>query len=145
MNNSNYTNTKKYDIFLKCLSDNKIYETTAAELICDLNNTTVKEWCDDYRYDFMTDDELKYEVKCDHKVLQTGIFFIEFTNRKLSGISTTESDYYVLCDTKYYFLIRSETLKALCENKRIVQTYDRITSGYLVSRYEILKFSKVLI
>ena len=109
-----------------------------------MNDTTVKEWCDDYRYDFITDDNVKYEIKCDHMVLQTGNFFIEFTNKKLSGISTTVSDYYVLCDTKYYFLIRTETLKALCEGRRIVQTQDRITSGYLVSRYDILKFSKVL-
>ena len=67
-----------YQQFLKKLKENKIYETTASDRICDLNNVSLLNTCDTSAYDFQTSDNITYEVKCDHVVLNTGNFFIEF-------------------------------------------------------------------
>jgi len=51
-------------------------------------------------YDFITDGDTKYEVKCDRLGYKTGNLAIEYEcNNKPSGISTTEADYWI------YFII----------------------------------------
>ena len=63
------------NIFKKLLADNLIYEQISAEKICALNNVSLLHFNNNNKYDFMTTDNLKYEVKADHMSNKTGIFF----------------------------------------------------------------------
>ena len=131
-----------YHQFLKNLEANKIYETIALERICDLNNVSLLNTCDTSAYDFKTSDNITYEVKCDHMVLNTGNFYIEFCGYgKPSGISISQAQYHILTDKKYYFLISTDKLRALTENCIRKKTSDGLTSGYLLKRGFIVKNS----
>ena len=59
----------------------------------------------------------KIEVKRDFKCLETGNIFVEYASRgKLSGIATSEADYYCYWLSEYHFImIESEKLKAICK------------------------------
>jgi len=55
------------------------------------------------------------EVKHDLIALKTGNVFVEYSSRgKLSGISTTQSDYYCFCFGESFHIIETETLKDRC-------------------------------
>ena len=70
---------------------------------------------------------------------KTNNFFIEFVGyNKATGISISTADYYILSNTKEYFLIETTKLKDICKNKKIVNTKDGSTTGFLVS-YDIIK------
>ena len=134
-----------YNIFLKLLNDNKIYEQIALEKVIKLNNVSLLKTCDNYKYDFKTSDNLKYEVKADHKCNITGNFFIEFNGyNKPSGISTTKANYYILTDTTIYYLIDVSILKHICKNKRIAKTPDNSAVGFLISKFLIINNSIVI-
>ena len=131
-----------YKQFLIDHEKNKIYETIAAERICELNNVSVLNTSDNADYDFQTSDNLTYEIKADHLVLKTGNFFIEFYGYgRPSGISISLSNYYILTDTLYFFLIPTDKLKQLVENCEIKHTANGSTSGYIINRYFIVKNS----
>lgn len=76
--------------------------------------------------------EVKYEIKCDRLAYKTGNLCIEFQcNEKPSGISTSESDYYVyfvlhqnMKDYDYY-KIRTSLIKDLINEKK----YHKIING----------------
>jgi len=131
-----------YNQFLINLKANKIYETIAAQKICSLNNVSVLNTCDNSDYDFRTSDHLTFEIKADHLVLKTCNFFIEFSGYgKPSGISITKAHFYILTDTKYYFLISTDKLKELIQNCEVKTTKNGLTSGYLINRFFIVKNS----
>ena len=101
-----------YEFFLIKLKQYQPYEEIASKKICVLNGVSVLNTCNNYRYDFQTSDNIKYEVKCDEASLKTGNFFIEFIGYgKPSGITTKEAKFYILTDTKIYYLINVEELK----------------------------------
>ena len=59
----------------------------------------------------------KIEVKRDFKCLETGNIFVEYASRgKLSGIATSEADYYCYWLSEHHFImIEAEKLKAICK------------------------------
>jgi len=55
------------------------------------------------------------EVKYDLKALETKNVYVEYFSRgKLSGISTSESDYYCFCFGETFHLIETKILKERC-------------------------------
>ena len=107
-----------YNQFLKDLNNNMMYENIAADKICVKNHVTVLETCNDYKYDFKTDDHISFEVKTDKMSNFTGNYYIEFLGRceKPSGISITEADYYIITNTIDYYMIKTSKLKIMCKS-----------------------------
>ena len=119
-----------YENFLIKLKKYQPYEELASEKICLLNSVSVLNTCNNYKYDFETSDGIKYEVKADEMSLRTNNFFIEFIGYgKPSGITTTEAKFYILTDTKIYYLIDVDELKKICIDKPILTTRDGLTMG----------------
>ena len=134
--NNFYNNLKKFHP----------YEREAAARIERLNKVKVINYCNDNKYDFLTNDNIKYEVKTEPASLKTNNFFIEFKGYgKPSGISTTEANYYIISDTINYYLISVYKLKLLVENSRIISTKDKFTFGYLIKKQIIKDNSFILI
>ncbi len=80
-----------YQLFNKNIVLYKKYEILASERIKDKYNVDVKKWCDNNKFDFMTSDNIKYEVKCEPSSLKTFNCFIEyFAYGVPSGISITK-------------------------------------------------------
>ena len=127
-----------YETFLLNVNKYHIYEIIASEKICLLNDTVVKKFNNDYRYDFKTINKMKYEVKTDELSLKTNNLFIEFEGyKKPSGIMVSKAHFYIFCDTINYYLIEIERLKLIIkniENKKIVSTKDKLTYGYLINK-----------
>ena len=125
-----------YKAFLKNVDKYHIYEIIASEKICLLNNIKLIKFNDDYRYNFKTSDEIKYEVKTDELSLKTNNLFIEFESyKKPSGVIISKSHYYIFCNTIDYYLTETQKLKEILnniENKKIVSTKDKLTYGYLI-------------
>lgn len=91
----------------------------------------------------------KIEVKCDRQAEFTGNVFIEFKSRgKLSGLATTESDYYVYkYNDNQAFIIQTDYLKKRCKelvrrNKaKIIKGGDNNSSeGLLISIKDLATF-----
>ena len=134
-----------YHQFIENLKKFQPYEVEAAQRIEKLNNVKVINFNNDNKYDFVTSDNLKYEVKTEPASLKTNNFFIEFLGyNKPSGISTTEADYYIISDTINYYLISVSSLKILLENARIITTKDKLTYGYLI-KTQLIKDNSILI
>ena len=133
--NSFYKNLKKF----------QPYEEEAAKRIEKINNVKVLNYCNDNKYDFLTSDNIKYEVKTEPASLKTNNFFIEFEGYgKPSGINITEADYYIINDTITYYLIGVSKLKLLIKDKKIISTYDKLTFGYLIKTQIIKDNSKII-
>ena len=82
----------------------------------------------------MISDNKIYEVKTDEASLRTNNYFIEFVGYgKSSGIATTEAEYYILTDTKIYYLINVE-LKTICIDKPILTTRDGLIVGFKIKK-----------
>jgi hypothetical protein len=132
------------EVFYKNLEQYKPYETEAAKRIEGKFNKKVIKWCNTNRYDFKTEDDIKYEVKTEPSSLKTNNFFIEFEGyKKPSGISVTKSNYYIISDTINFYLIPTHKLKELIENNtfKIVSTFDKLTFGYLINKHIIIQQS----
>ena len=90
--------------------------------------------------------EQEIEVKSDRQSMDTGNVFIEFESRgKLSGISTTEADYYAyyiddeMCITINVKILKAKLKKLYKENKAIVRPGgDKNTSMGLVVKIKDL-------
>ena len=134
-----------YQQFIKNLKKFQPYEVEAAQRIEKLNKVKVINFNDDNKYDFLTSDNLKYEVKTEPASIKTNNFFIEFLGyNKPSGITTTEANYYIISDTINYYLISVDKLKILVENARIITTKDKLTYGYLI-KTKLIKDNSILI
>ena len=131
--------------FYKNLKKFQPYEEEAAKRIQILNNVKKINYCNNNKYDFLTSDNLKYEVKTEPTSLKTNNFFIEFEGyKKPSGISTTEADYYIINDTITYYLISVSKLKLLIKDKKIISTYDKLTFGHFI-KTQIIKDNSIII
>lgn len=129
------------EFFYKNLQNFQKYELEALKRVENLNNTKLKNLCDNNKYDFKTIDNIKYEVKTEPKSLTTNNFFIEFKGyNKPSGITTTRSNYYIINDTINYYMIKTEQLKYMISTNKykVVNTKDNLTFGYLISKHEII-------
>ena len=125
------------------------YEVEASERIKKLFNVDTVSFNNTYEYDFITSDNLKYEVKADERSLDTGNFFIEFKCKSQPrGIMTSISDYYIISDTKNYYLISTSKLKDIfnkafheLRNTRKVKQLPDGTTGLLIEKHIIIKAS----
>ena len=131
--------------FYETLEKFKPYEIEASKRITNLNNTALLKFCDNYKYDFITTpDMLKFEVKTDVMSLKTNNIFIEFFGYgKPSGISISQSNYYIICDTINYYMIETKILKTFVENNtyKVVSTGNKSTFGYLINKSFIISHS----
>ena len=137
----------KMTFFFENLEKFKPYEIEAAKRIIKLNNVEVKKWCNNYKYDFKTSDNLKYEVKTEPMSLKTNNFFIEFYGYgKKTGITTTKANFYIISDTINYYLINVNVLKEIIDNNKfpMQKTRDKTTIGYLVSKNIIIENSIII-
>ena len=137
----------KMTFFFENLEKFKPYEIEAAKRKIKLNNVEVKKWCNNYKYDFKTSDNLKYEVKTEPMSLKTNNFFVEFYGYgKKTGITTTKANFYIISDTINYYLINTNVLKKIIgDNKFPMQkTRDKTTIGYLVSKNIIIENSIII-
>ena len=135
------------ELFYKNLEKYKVYEVEASKRIQLKNKVEIKTYCNNYKYDFKTTDNKTYEVKTEPMSLTTNNIFLEFfAYGKPSGISTTESNYYIFCDTKIYFMIETIKLKELIKNNtyKIITTKDKLTLGYLIKKDIIIKHSIII-
>ena len=104
------------DYFYKNLKKYQPYEKEAAKRIELLNNVRVLKFNNDKYYDFLTSDNIKYEVKTEPSSLKTNNVFIEFKAYGIPlGITTTEANYYIINDTINYYLIDTNKLKILID------------------------------
>jgi len=134
-----------YNDFLDKLKKYTPYELIAADKICLLKFVSISGICKNYKYDFMTSDNIKYEVKTDVMSLKTGNIFIEFLGYgKPSGIATTEANFYIINDTVNYYLIETIKLKELVKNTRILNTKDGLTSGFIITTKTLKDNSKII-
>ena len=132
-----------YNQFLKDLNINMMFENIAADKICVRNHVTVLETCDNYKYDFKTDDNITFEVKTDKMSNITGNYYIEFLgrNEKPSCISITEADYYIITNTIDYYMIKTSKLKKLCANQPVKTLKDKSSSGFIIPCILLIKNS----
>ena len=111
-----------------------VYENIAADKICARNHVTILNTCNNYKYDFETDDHITYEIKADKMSNITGNYFIEFLgrNEKPSWITSTESDFYIITNTINYYMISTTLLKSLCKNMPVRCLKDKSATGFLI-------------
>jgi hypothetical protein len=134
------------EVFLKLLDESKQYEQKASALISEICHVGILNFNNDYKYDFITDDNIKYEVKADKMALKTQNYFIEFEGYgKLSGISTTEAHFYILSNTVNYYLISVEKLKYICNKYGVIKKVKiNDTFGFVIPSKKVVKHSKQL-
>lgn len=129
----------------------------------EVKNFLIKHGCEfvhfnhDNKYDILMTKKNKpvtYEVKTDYiviKLFDTGNLFVEFECRgKLSGISVTESEWYInyFYHLKELWFIKTQNLKDLIANNEIPITTEAGdinsgTKGYLINRKKYRKYFQV--
>ena len=108
----------------------KIGQKAEAESIKRINKPVlIKQDETNYKYilyDFMTDDNIKYEVKHDAQSTRTKNIFVEFKDgrQQLSGISTTQADKHIIISSDIYYMIDTDILKELIKNCKIARVKD---------------------
>ena len=124
---TNFFNTKVKP-FLK-------YEVEASERIKKLFNVEIKSFNNNNKYDFIDNNNIKYEVKYDGYSIKSGNFYIEYKGYgKASGIATTEANFYIITEGTNYYLIEVKILKKLCCQYGIIRcTKDGLTFGNIIS------------
>jgi len=136
----------KDDEWKKTLAFGNLYEEILKELI------PHKECIQSIKgeYDLILDG-VKYEVKADRFMFKTGNVLIEYeSNKKASGISITEADYYAIFEVdgdKYeLYLIPVQEIKDLIREKnyrsKISCGYNKLSKCYLFGKMFFDKFSQ---
>jgi hypothetical protein len=138
----------EYQNFWKNLKVGQSYEALAQEKIRNLQNNSIEKIITNNTsaYDFkIFPSNETFEVKADLLAIKTGHFFIEtYGYGKPSGLSISDSIFYIFTDTKYYFLIETEKLKKLVIDCPIKKTKDEKTIGFLLNRFDLIKNSKLI-
>ena len=84
------------------------------------------------------------EVKYDLRALDTGNVFVEYYSRgKLSGISTSQADYYCFCFGVTYHFIKTEDLKERCR-KYLGTNRDRVGGDMNTSKGILLPITELI-
>lgn len=122
------------------------YEEEAAKRIEKLFNVKIKKFNDDNKFDFITTDNIKYEVKTDIMSKKTNNFFIEYSGYgKNSGIKVSEANFYIITDSENYYLIDINILKNICnECAEIRQIKTSSTYGYIIKTNIIISQSQLI-
>jgi ABC-type proline/glycine betaine transport system substrate-binding protein len=132
-------------------------EDFIAEYLCLLYDWQLIQKNTNYEYDFelMTNDGIKrYEVKTDDYEKYHGItnnMVIETRCRgKLSGIWTTNADYFIYYYPSHYifYLIEVKELRKLISQRPDLFTYKKmgdggLASGYVVNRFAVQNYFKI--
>lgn len=142
-----------YDVFKILLKEGQTAEDEAADIICKKNNVKIlirqnNNNYKDIRYDFQTDDNLKYEVKWDRQCTKTNNIFIENESyNKKAGIEITDANYYIIKINKYFYMMDVITLKREMLKYRNIKIWHReghTARGYLFPFNEFVKLSIIL-
>lgn len=136
--------------FYELLKLGQEHENESIKRIMKLNNCSVVmvQDANNYkkmRYDFLTSDDKKYEVKADFLSDKTGNCFIEFLDgrKELSGISISDANFYVIFTHDLYLMIPIEKLKELTLYKDIKRAKDG-TKGYIIN-WELIRDASIII
>ena len=123
-----------YEFFKENLKKFQPFEEEAGKLIEKHKNVTILSYNNNNEYDFITSDNIKYEVKAEPMSLKTNNYFIEYHGYgKQSGINATKAEYYIITNTINYYLIETSKLKELTEiHGKIRTTKDKLTYGYII-------------
>ncbi len=120
--------------FNECLLIGQKFEKLAISIL----GEEIEERCNDYRYDFLTKDGIKHEVKADLRGNETGNIYIEFQYKgRKSGIAKTESEYWwiFLTEKTYYKFKTIHILEAIKDKKYFkIATCGTQTKGYLFKK-----------
>lgn len=124
----------RYEFFKENLKKFQPYEEEAGKLIEKIKNVKIISYNNNNEYDFITSDNIKYEVKAEPMSLKTNNYFIEYHGYgKQSGINATKAEYYIITNTINYYLIETSKLKELTEiHGKIRTTKDKLTYGYII-------------
>ncbi len=138
-----------YQYFQQKLAEYAPYEDVVAlKLIQKYKLEPIYTKCITNAFDFQLSDGIKYELKCDVAGAKTGNCFLEFRGfSKLSGISVTQADFYIITfNLKEYYNISVATLKQMIStgNYRIMKTRQTQTRGYLIPVREIIDASELI-
>ena len=120
------------------------YEMEACERIKRKFNVELISFNKTNKFDFVTSDNISYEVKADLKSVKTNNFFIEFKGYyKPSGIKTSQASFYIITNGTNYYLIEINALKELCNSKhaKIRNTKDKLTYGFIINKNIIISRS----
>lgn len=130
--------------FNELLKIGNLHEDEAINRIQKMKNVklTMRQGAENFKvihYDFLTNDNIKYEVKADLLSNKTGNLFIEFVDGrgKISGLALSTADYYIFYTNDIYILICIEKLKQLTINKPIRRAKDG-TKGYII-KWELIR------
>lgn len=130
------------------------YEKVAQQIVCKANGVRLHHERDDYKYDFMTSDSLKYEVKANKKSVQYRTFYIETSQSinngkrwspfKLSGLMTSEADYWMLLHGTMFLKITQQDLKRLIKNNKYKKSNcepnpSNRTRGFIVPVIDVVR------
>ena len=112
------------------------------------------EYNNDFKYDLKVGqakelevgsifNDKRIEVKYDLRALVTRNVFVEYYSRgKLSGISTSQSDYYCFCFGVTYHFIKTEDLKERCR-KYLGTNRDRVGGDSNTSKGILLPITEL--
>ena len=139
-------NINNKDFFIM-LNFYKQYEQKAAFLLSKILKCNDYIFNDDFRYDIkFTNINLTFEIKNDNMMTKTGNIAIEYNyNNKLSGILTTQANYYIINDRINYYMIETIILKQLIDKNNFVYVKNNNTYCYLIDNKLILDNSINLI
>jgi hypothetical protein len=102
---------RTYDEFIKNVESHHKYEILAQEKLSSFFKTSLKSYNNTKDYDILLENNLKFEVKFIGTFDEYDTVNIEcFRNNKPSGISTTQSDYYIVTNGDIYYLIKTDEL-----------------------------------
>ena len=141
--------TKNYftNEFIPKLNIGLIYEDKALQKILNYYGYNIKllNTNDDFKYDFVLSNGLKFEVKADIKASITNNIFIEYLQFNISsGIDITEADYYIIIvPLNEYILIETKKIKKIINEKLYKfiihpNKNNNFTAGYIFDKQIII-------
>jgi len=110
---------RTYDKFINNVKSHHIYEVISSKKAELYFKTTLKSFNETKDYDFLLENNLKFEVKFIGTFDKYDTVNIECFRNEPSGILTTKSDYYIVTNGKIYYLIKTDELIKLCQNSEI--------------------------
>jgi len=131
--------------FLPKLKQGQIFEELAINRIINFldGKYHLITTCNNYKYDFMLSNGIRYEVKTDEMSIKTNNIFIEYEQFKNnSGIRTTQADFYIIiipCKIIEYYVIEVDILKSMINDKLYTFIYkNKFKSGYIFKKVDIV-------
>ena len=139
----------------------KPFELIAQRIITHANNVQVIEDDDTpgrtnhAEYDFRTSDQITYEVKRDSRSIETGNFYIKFSQRFKeqanwieAGLYVTKADYYMITFGNDFYKIQTDIIIELLlaetyQIRRSTTTRGDFTRGFILPVAKVKPFAEV--